>query len=217
MNKAHLIFLAFIISFVCCSQNNKYDWNLKKSENGINVYSRKTESSAFKELKSVVYIKTSLSSIITLIYDWENYPKWVYKCGRSSKLKSVKDTMVHYQTVVVPWPFENRDFIASTVFSQDKLTDIITITSVNNPKFIPEVKSHQRITELKAIWTLVPLKEGNVQITYQLFVNPGGSIPAALVNFAAVNGPYETMVNFKEQIMKKKYQEAKVLNIKESK
>ena len=64
---------------------------LKKSENGINVYSRKTENSAFKEIKSVVYIKTSLSSIVTLINDWENYPEWVYKCGKSVKLKELND------------------------------------------------------------------------------------------------------------------------------
>ena len=206
-----------MISFVCCSQNNKYDWVLKKTEKGINVYSRKTENSAFKEVRSVVYIKTSLSSIVTLIYDWESYPDWVYKCGRSSTLKNLNDTVVHYQTVVVPWPFEDRDFIANTIISQDKLTDIITITSISAPKFIPEVKSHQRIIELKATWTLVPLKEGNVQITYQLFVNPGGSIPAAVVNLASVTGPYETMVNFKDWIMKKKYQDARIPAIKESK
>ncbi len=217
MNKAFILFLACVIYFDCFSQDNKYGWILKKSEKGINVYSRKTANSAFKEVKSVVYIKTSLSSIVTLIYDWENYPNWVYKCGASVKLKIAKDTIVHYQTVIVPWPFENRDFISTTFFSQDKLTDIVTITSICSPKFIPEVKSHQRIKELKAEWTLVPLKEGNVQITYQLFVDPGGSIPAALVNFAAVTGPYETMVNFKEWVLKKKYQEARVEGIKESK
>ncbi len=217
MHKLHLIFWGLIISLACFSQDKKNEWQLKKSEEGINIYSRKTENSAYRELKSVFYVKTSLSSIVSLIHDWESYPNWVYRCGKASKLKVSKDTIIHYQNVLAPWPFENRDFISNTVLSQDKITNIVTINAFNNPKFIPEVESHHRITEMRATWTLIPLKEGNVQISYQLFVNPGGSIPAALVNMASVAGPYETALHLKEWVMKKKYQDAKVVGIKESK
>ncbi|MBK7667147.1 MAG: hypothetical protein IPJ32_07190 [Sphingobacteriaceae bacterium] len=217
MHKLHLLLLAFIISFACFSQDKKNEWQLKKSEEGINVYSRKTENSSYRELKSVFYVKTSLSSIVALIHDWESYPNWVYKCGKCYKLKASKDTITHYQNVVAPWPFENRDFVSSTVLSQSKITNIVTINAFNNPKFIPEVESHHRITEMRATWTIIPLKGGNVQINYQLFVNPGGSIPAALVNMAAVAGPYETALHLKEWVMKKKYQEAVVPGIKEPK
>jgi hypothetical protein len=217
MYKLFLIFLAFCFSITCFSQDKKNEWQLKKSEEGINVYSRKTENSAYRELKSVFYVKSSLSSIVSLIQDWESYPKWVYKCGKCVKLKVSKDTIIHYQNVIAPWPFENRDFISNTVLSQDKITNIVTINAFNNPKFIPEVESHLRITEMRATWTLIPLKEGNVQISYQLFINPGGSIPAALVNMASVAGPYETALHLKEWVMKKKYQEAKIPGIIESK
>ncbi|HXD94398.1 MAG TPA: hypothetical protein VNX01_14425, partial [Bacteroidia bacterium] len=81
---------------------------MKKEENGIAVYSRKTINSNFRELKSIAYVKTSLSSIVALLDDWETYTQWVYKCGESKTLKRIANTeLIHYQTVVAPWPAEN--------------------------------------------------------------------------------------------------------------
>jgi hypothetical protein len=62
---------------------------------------------------------------------------------------------------------------------------------------------------------LIPSKDGVIQINYQLMVNPGGYVPAWIVNMAAIDGPFETMVHFKEFIVKEKYQKAKVSFIKE--
>ncbi len=198
------------------SQEKKDDWYLKKSEKGIEVYTRKPENSDFKEIKSVVYIKTSLNSIVSLISDWESYPKWVYRCDKSITLKKINEAeFMHYQTIMVPWPAEDRDFVVNVTLAQNEETKIVTIKSICNSNYIPPVKSHIRITELNASWTLVPLKDGVIEVTYQLLVNPGGSVPAWLVNIAAVDGPYETMINFKSSVMKKKYQDAKVSFIKE--
>ncbi len=200
------------------SQSAKHEWHLKKNEKGIEIYTRKTVVSDFKELKSIMYLKTSLQSLVALINDWESYPEWVYKCGKSVTLKRINDTSVmHYQTVLVPWPAEKRDFVVNIVLTQNKGNKIVTIKSINAPNFIPHIKDHIRITYLEASWTLVPMFDGSIQVNYELLVDPGGSIPAWLVNMAAVNGPYETMVNFKERVIKKKYQEAKISYIKELK
>ena len=180
------------------------------------MYTRKVENSSFKELKSIVYLKTSLSSLVALINDWDSYPEWIYRCGKSTTLKRINDTeVIHYQPVLVPWPAEDRDFVVNILLSQNQASKIVYIRSICNPNEIPEKKDHIRIKELSALWTLAPLKDSTVQITYELLVNPGGSIPAWLVNMAAVEGPYETMVNFKLWVMKKKYQESKYSFIKE--
>ena len=197
-------------------QSTKDEWHLKKCGDGISVFSRKTPNSEFRELKSIAYVKTSLNSIVALLNDWESYPLWVYRCGESSTLKKVSETeVVHYQTVIAPWPAENRDFIANIKLYQDEKTKVITIRSTCNATFIPKKPRHIRITEFNACWTLVPLKDGTVQVNYQLLVHPGGFVPAWLVNMAAIDGPYDTMVHFKEWILKEKYQKASNPLIKE--
>jgi hypothetical protein len=208
----HLLF-CLLISAICFSQESKFEWQLKKDESSITVYSRKTVNSNFRELKSVTYVKTSLNSIVALLDDWDTYTQWVYKCGESKTLKRISNTeLIHYQTVVAPWPAENRDFVVNVKFSQDEKTKIVTIKSVCWADYIPQASHHVRITEFNACWTLIPLKDGIIQINYQLMVNPGGYVPAWLVNMAAVDG---TMVHFKEWIVKEKYQKAKISFIKE--
>src|ERR1035437_2289660 len=111
--KKHTPFVSLFVIYLSFSSFNiqKDDWQLKKQENGIAVYTRDDENSAFKELKAVAYLKTSLSSIVALLYDWDAYPQWVYRCGKSSTLKIINEKeLIHYQTVVAPWPIENRDF-----------------------------------------------------------------------------------------------------------
>ena len=217
MSKNKLL-LAFILwaNMVCFSQHKITDWELKKNESDIQIYTRHTENSAFKELKSVTTLKTSLSSIIALLSDFESYTQWVYKCGESSTLKKINDTTcIHYQTVVAPWPASDRDFIVAVKETQDVKTKIITITSTCNATYIPNKDGFVRITLFNAKWTLIPLKDGMVEIDYQLLVNPGGALPAWLVNLAVVDGPFETMVGFKKMIIKDKYQKAKITYVKE--
>ena len=123
-----LFCLGFYTSFF--SQENKNAWELQKNENGISVFSRKTAGSDYKELKAIVYLTTSLKSIVALIYDWDSYPQWVYKCENSSTLKKIGNTeVIHYQSIRAPWPVENRDFVMNVKLKQDELTKIVTIAT----------------------------------------------------------------------------------------
>lgn len=186
------------------------EWKLKKYENGIAVYNRHDENSDFKELKAVMQIKTSLSSIVALLNDWESYPKWVYRCDKSTTLKQISETeLIHYQTVKGIWPVESRDFVVKVKITQDPVTKVVKQIATSMPDYYPRQQDHVRITEFRAAWTLTPLKNGIVNLEYQLFVNPGGAVPAWIVNLAAIDGPYETSYNLKHWISKDKYQKAK--------
>ena len=213
-----LLLLLFIInsSFISPFLSSTDEWQLKKQESGISVYTRTAENSSFKELKSQVQIKTSLSSIIALLNDWDSYPQWVYKCGKSNTIKKINETeLIHYQTLIAPWPVDDRDFVVNVKLSQDAKTKTVYQKAVCIPDYIPKVDGHVRITEFKALWTITPLKNGMVNVEYQLLVDPGGNIPAWLVNLAVVDGPFETTFHLKEWVMKAKYQNAKFSYIKE--
>jgi hypothetical protein len=207
-----LLFSAFFIFFflnIFAQQQDASGWYLKKTENGISVYLRDLPDSRLKELKSVVKLKTSLSSIVALLSDFGAYPEWVYRCEKSSTLKKISDTeVIHYQTVTAPWPVDNRDFVVDVKWSQDERTGVVSQSASSLPRFIPLMAGHVRITEFKASWTLSPLPGGWVNVEYQLRVDPGGNVPAWLVNLAVVEGPYETTLHMKDLVSKKKYQDA---------
>ena len=109
---------------------------------------------------------------------------------------------------MAPWPIDNRDFVVNVKVQQDAKTKVVTQVSTNMPTFIKKKDGHVRITQFQALWTLTPMKNGIVNCEYQLLVNPGGNIPAWLVNLAAVDGPFETTLNMREWVFKDKYQKA---------
>jgi hypothetical protein len=217
-NKRFVFFLLIIISCIGLTSfiTNDEEWKLKKYGNGVAVYNREIPNTIIKELKAETQIKTSLSSIIALLNDRETYPDWVYRCGKSMMIKKISDSEgMYYQTVVAPWPVDNRDFVVDVKVVQDSKTKVVKQFSTCMPNYISPIPDHVRITEFDALWTLTPLKNGLVKCEYQLLVNPGGNVPAWLVNLAAIDGPYETTVNLKERVMKEKYQKAKFSFIKE--
>lgn len=206
----------YIVATSFCIQND--DWQLKKNEQGVSVYTRNSENSSLKELKAVAYLKTSLSSIVGLLYDFEKYPEWVYKCSKSGTLKTISEKeLIHYQTVIAPWPIDNRDFIVNIKIEQNELTKVITIKSYAVGEYIPALPNYVRIVNFNASWVLTPQKDGTVEIVYQLLVDPAGFVPAWAVNMAIVDGPFETMSNIKKRVFKEEYQKVKISFIKEPK
>jgi hypothetical protein len=201
------LFLFSLLFITLSSFQNTYNWQLKKFENGISIYTRTPENSKYKELKAVYQIKSSLSSIIAVLNDFESFPKWVYRCEKSIALKKDSDNhIIRYQTVVAPWPVDNRDMVLEVNSFQDKKTKIVYQKVNSIPDYIPLVKGHVRVREFRALWTLIPLKNGFVEVNYELLVNPGGNIPAWLVNLALVDGPFDTSVKMREMLMNEKYQ-----------
>ena len=203
-----IFLLLFSLSFISFSSfQTTSNWELKKFENGISIYTRETANSKYKELKAVFQIKTSLSSIVALLNDVESYPQWVYRCETSKiLLKTSEKHLIRYQTIVAPWPVDNRDVVLEVNYSQDEKTKIVYQKVNALPNYAPKVAGHVRIPEFRATWTLNPLKNGIVEIQYELLVNPGGVIPAWLVNMAMIDGPYDTSLNMKTWLMKEKYQ-----------
>ncbi|MCX6296774.1 MAG: hypothetical protein NTX97_12055 [Bacteroidetes bacterium] len=208
-NQYPFIFLLLFLPFSKPEfpQKSVSDWQLQKFENGITVYSRIAENSKYKELKVVYQIKTSLSSIVALLNDAPSFPQWVYRCDASKILKKDSDKhLIRYQTVAAPWPVDDRDMVVDVNTFQDPKTKIVYQKVTCIPDFIPEDKDHIRIREFRGSWTLKPLKNGIVELEYELLVNPGGIVPAWIINMAIVDGPFDTSMNMKVWVMKDKYQ-----------
>ena len=215
MKKLTVILFYFLLAgFI--QEKPKEEWHLKKYEQGIRVYTRHSEGSKLKELKSDFQIKTSLSSIVALLNDFDSYPQWVYRCEKSYAALKISNTeFIQYQSVKAPWPVENRDIVIHKKLSQDPISKVI-IQRVNGmPDYLPKVSDHVRVQLFKALWIITPLKDGMVNLEYQLLVDPSGSIPVWLVNLAVVDGPYDTEIKMKQLLLKEKYQKAKLPFIKE--
>jgi DNA-directed RNA polymerase beta' subunit len=188
-----LLFSSFLSSY------SQAVWELEKDASGIQVYTRKVSVSSIKEYKATTLIKTSLKLLVNKIIDGEHLKDWNYKTTKSSLLEKKSDTEYFvYMYNNLPWPAKNRDHI-----SELKLAIInSSLTKINiksAPKKLTEKRGVIRVVDFSGFWLLEKTKLG-VKVTQQMHGDPGGSLPAFIVNAMLVNAPYHTLKQLKEQL-----------------
>jgi len=199
--------LIFFSADTFCQQ----DWTLKQDNEGIKVYTKDMGNSPFKAIKTVCTIESSLTRLTAVLLDINSSTDWVY-ATKSCKLlaQSSPAELVYYSEVEVPWPASNRDFIVSLKVSQDKKSKAVTVTGENRKDYLPVNKNIVRIPQSYSKWYIQPLQKGQVQIEYILQVDPGGMVPAWLINLFAARGPIESFKNLRKQVKKDIYNRVKI-------
>lgn len=181
-------------------------WELKSDKNGIFIYTRDLADSKFKAIKVECELDATLSQLVAVLLDVNSGAEWVYSTKSSVLLKQVSPSeLYYYSEVKVPWPASNRDFIARLKVVQDSATKIVTVYGPTFPDYIPKKEGIVRVPRAEGRWVITPVARRRVRIVYTLNTDPGGDIPAWLVNLFAAKGPSESFRNLKAQLLKPAY------------
>ena len=208
-----LLFAALLCPSFIFAQNTD-GWVFKNEKEGVKVYYRKT--SDVYELKLITSLKVSLSGLVMLLSEVENYPKWGYKVSESRELKKVSNwECYYYSRLDFPWPLDDRDIVVHSTIKQDPVTRRIFASSVAQPDYLPAEKGVVRMRNAHTSWTLLPGPGGWTYVEYYIYSDPGGSLPDWLVNMALDVGPRETIKNMREFLRQEKYQTAKLAHLKD--
>jgi len=207
-------FCFLFFSFSVFSQ----EWKLKKEEGGIKVYSRLPENSKLEEVRATVTVKTSLSSFTALLKDVDGYKDWAYNCVESKLVKAENDTaQCYYSHTHLPWPASDRDLVFRSSLKQDTITCVIKTNSYCVPWMLKENDGIVRVKQGRTSWTLTPKPGGLVDVVYFISIDPGGSIPAWIVNYTIAFGPIYTLQKVQEILEGGKYKNTDFWFIKEPK
>ena len=195
---------------------NGSDWELRKNEDNISVYTRRVSTSDFKELQCKTIVKSSLGAIVKLLVDVDKYPQWIYSCTQSYRIKQIgKTESWSYQLFDAPWPVSDHDIVAVGRITQDKKTKTITIQSDVVNGMLPEKEDIVRIKKFHSSYILIPKPNGYVEINFELGSDPGGIMPAWLVNMVIVKGPFTSHQKLTELLQTPAYKNARLDFIEE--
>ena len=176
--------------------------SLKKDSEGVKVYLCENEQRAFKTIIVELEVPATLSQYAAKVLDVENYFRWQDRIKDQKIVKQVSNTELYYHSEVnVPWPAADRDYIFHLNMQQDPESKVISMTLTEMPDFLPRKEGVVRVPYAKSLLTLTPISATRVSVRYVLDVDPGGEIPAWLVNMFAANTPWNTYVNFRKQII----------------
>ena len=200
MKNIKLFVLFFLLNTVVIAQEQ--DWILSKDTKDLKTYYRESDNSDIKELNIETSIDAPALFIFELINDVDLYDDWVYRTTEAKLMKTYNDQSLQYYAVVdFPWPCDDREMYIDSEYSiSDDKKYIVTTSKAAARKDIEDRKSHVRILELDLSWVLSEDENGTTNITYTLRSDPGGFIPAWMVNLALEAGPTNTMNSLKELV-----------------
>jgi hypothetical protein len=205
-----LLFVAFFFAAGRVSYGQE-SWKLKSNKDDIAIYTKDVPDSRFKGIKVVCELNATLSQLVAVVMDVNTAVEWVYSTRSAMVLKQVSPSELYYYSEVnVPWPASNRDFIARLSVMQDARTKVVTILGPVFPDYIPEKKDIVRVRHSEGKWIIMPVSKDRVRVEYTLNMDPGGNIPAWLVNMFATKGPYESFRKLKVQLTKPAFAHARL-------
>lgn len=183
------------------------NWKLAADEDGIKVFTSPVADSKIKALKVEYTLQqTTLSQLTAVLMDIKNAPQWVYATKSCTILKQVSPAEVYYYSEIsMPWPVDNRDFVAHLTATQNEDTKVVTIDGPVANGMVPLKKNVVRVEHSNGKWVLIPVGSNQVKIEYTLQVDPGGLIPAWIVNLFASEGPMHSFKKLKQQVQKPAY------------
>lgn len=175
-------------------------WELKKSEDNIDIYTRDVEESSLKEFKATTIFKNvSMEEVLKQVYEAPQYNE-NSDFGTSYFMKDLSSDSERYfyYSEKLPWPIQNRDVV--TLLSLEEQTpDKILLSIKAIPNLISPKDKTIRISDLKGFWLLEKHSSG-IKATQQIYMDPGGSVPAFIVNSLIVKGPLKTFSSLKKTL-----------------
>ena len=184
------------------------DWELKKDENGIQVYIRSVDGYPYKAIRSVVHLeKTRLSSVVSLIRNSKDCPEWSDSCQSATIIEWVSELENYVHTITdLPWPVSDRDLVSHVIWHQDPESLVVTMQGNATIDKLDESEGIVRLTEAQVNWELTALANGSVKVVLEAHINPASLLPSWITNMLLVDSPYNSMEGLRQRVKLKLYQ-----------
>ena len=121
----------------------------------------------------------------------------------------------YYGSNDLPWPISDRDFVTQAFLVQDSI-GIVKIVSNALPDFLPEKEDYIRIRNIHSVWTLLPIQNDLIHVSFELEIDIGGKIPVWLINMAIAKGPFNSMKGLREIVDSQRFAATKLTYINDT-
>ena len=194
---------------------------IELDKDGIKVYVFSPDNSSIASFKAVTHINASIDSILAVMIDNKNYIEWVHACNKSLVIKDVSfNKRYHYQSIAVPFPFKNREFIFRSIIKHDRVNKTATVVMSLVPDYCKNNQSEQckkinqsdlvRVRRSIGTYKLVSDNHGT-KITWVQYTEPGGKLPNWLVNQFVKEIPYQTLKSLTKLVKQDQYKFSKLI------
>lgn len=167
-----------------------FEWQQQVSDGALAGYDSPTPDSDFVTIKITARVKADLSRLIAVHQDVDRIPEW----GQSLESVELVDRLNQDDYTLrffmaAPWPVQHRELVFRSLVTRLQDSARIDFESVINTH--PN-SDYVQVKRVKGYWLFEKSSDGFVDIEYVNFCDPGGNLPAWLVNMKALEIPFNT-------------------------
>ena len=189
-------------------------WTLVKDKNEVQVYTREVAGSEYLEFKGVTRVKGSVASVVAILYDMPNAPKWLDSCSMGMTVEEVSfEENYVFENIDLTFPVSDRKV---TLHSQLRWEGDSAYLSVKDANTFCQNKQTKRCAKVmadsalavdyaKGLYSIQAISKTQTQITWVNHTQPGGSVPTWLVNMMVVSLPYNSLLAMQSMVVEEKY------------
>tara|TARA_R110002049_G_scaffold302667_1_gene495971 strand:- start:329 stop:1150 length:822 start_codon:yes stop_codon:yes gene_type:complete len=213
------LYLSTQLTWAAAPDDSPWQDEIVDTDNDIIVQSR-TLAGKYTEFRGSTRLRTSLSSLVSLLRDVEHIPAWAYRTLLAMQLESISPReAIVYSVATLDWPFRDRDMVVRTRLHQDPVTLTVTVTGEALPDYLPLNPDYVRVPYMHSSWEFAPLGDGVVEVRFQGHGDIGGSLSDGLgqwfANMIIGEAPHKTLLGLRRAVQQPRYQQAEVTIIRE--
>lgn len=201
----HILMFTLLLCFCepCLAQQ---EWELIKNKEGIEVFTRTNDVMSFKEFKGKMVVDSRVGDFMSVLYDVEALVSWGYNLTTASLLERPADSLqIYYAVAKSPWPYKDRDGIYLNKFSWNRQTRTLQV-AIELLEYPKEAEGNFVRIGGYGSWKVRELSSEEIEIVFQMQIDPGGSVKAWMANMFASDTPFYTLKGLKEALKMEKYQ-----------
>lgn len=184
------------------------DWEPAVKDGDIRIYTRSVRDSSYKEFKAITTLQASSATVMAIFTEQSANKQWLAECTDAEVLEySDFHSQIAYQAYNFPWPASDRDFVIEFDVRQTGKSNFL-LRMHDRSEHIGEKASYVRAELKNGYYRIKQLSPEKTRVTMVQHVNPGGSLPAWMVNQLITDTPYYSLKNLRKLVLKSPYSEA---------
>ena len=173
-------------------------WEQAINDSDLAVYIKSIPGKDTKAFKAFTYIQAPKEKIFERVKDLPSYCDWFADCGGARFLKVINDKeSIGYFINKTPWPVDDRDATFHRTLSTTA-SGGLKLRLVAETGHLEEQACCVRLNDADGYILVEDHIAGeSSKVTYEFYSDPGGDIPAWLINSMITQSPETTLRNLK--------------------
>lgn len=168
-------------------------WETQIDRDNLKVMTATVPEQSIKAFRGISTYNTTIPQLVATITDMENFTNWVAGAKKAEVVKRLgAKSQAAYYVNDFPFPAKDRDWVfvqRIETISEEKVKIHVGIAN----DLVPETDDYTRVDQAQGTWILEKTGPDQVQLTYEMHVDPAGTLPTWMVNMMLTNSPKDTL------------------------